>query len=343
MSVYGVSGSGTYAVTLSGLDELMSALPNNTVNQIRAQDARNVVYTLWDSLGGGGGGSFSYTQTAPFSQASVDKVGGIPSGTTFSNVSLQDLLDRMFFPPVGTVFSISSSITSLEFNNPSRTTTITVSITKKNPTINTISVVGPVGSLGSPPTTPTTFNQTSSKSFTEVVPLNAETTYTLNLNDGTPRSAPATVTWFFPRWYGSIDLNQLIDPDLDTKNLTPAQKTLIINKLKNDPVDGDPTWSPVWSGSNLTSFRAGSGQLSAVPSITPKNTTLGSHIVLIWPKTDYGGDGDPTNYTFGVVSGRPFVDLGFHDVENQYGYIRECRIWIRDFKSPGATSFTINN
>jgi hypothetical protein len=343
MSVYGVSGSGTYAVTLSGLDELMSALPNNTVNQIRAQDARNVVYTLWESLGGGGGGSFSYTQTAPFSQASVDKVGGIPSGTTFSNVSLQDLLDRMFFPPVGTVFSISTSITALEYNNPSNTTTVTVSITKKNPTINTISVLGPGGSLGTPPTIPTTFNETSSKSFTGVtVTQNTNTTYTLNLNDGTPRSAPATVTWFFPRWYGSIDLNQLIDPNLDTKNLTPAQKTTIINRLRNHPVTGDQDWSPVWNSSNLvtlTSFQAGSGQLSSV-TITPKNNS--AHFVLIWPSTDYG-DGDPTDYTFGVVSGRPFVDLGFWPVENQYGYILSCRIWIRTFKSPGTESFTINN
>lgn len=339
MSVYGVSGSATYAVTLSGLDELMSALPNNTVNQIRAQDARNVVYTLWESLGGGGG-SFSYTHD-PVSEASTIAVGGIGVGTTFSNVPLQTLFDNMFYPAVGTVFSISTNPSALELAGPN-TTTVNVSITKKTPTINSITVLGPGGSLGTPPTIPTAFNQVSSQSYPSVtVTQNTTTQYTLNLNDGSARSASTNVTWYFPRWYGSIDLNALISPNLDTKTLTSAEKTLIINKLKNNPTTGNPTWSPVWSGSNLTSFLAGSGQLSSVP-VTPKNTTLGSHIVLIWPSTDYG-DGDPTDYTFGVVSGRPFVDLGIHSVENQYGYITSCRIWIRDFKSPGATSFTINN
>ena len=343
MSVYGVSGSATYAVTLAGLDELMSALPNNTVNQIRAQDARNVVYTLWESLGGGGG-SFSYTHD-PVSEASTIAVGGIGVGTTFSNVPLQTLFDSMFYPAVGTVYSISTNPSALEFNGPN-TTTVNVSITKKTPTITSITVLGPGGSLGTPPTIPTAFNQVSSKPYPSVtVTQNTKTTYTLNLNDGSPRSTPADVTWFFPRWYGSIDLNAFISPNLDTKTLTSTQKTLIINKLKNHPVSGDQDWSPVWNSSNLvtlTSFSAGSGQLSSV-SVTPKNTALGSHIVLIWPSTDYGGDGDPTDYTFGVVSGRPFVDLGIHSVENQYGYITSCRIWIRDFKSPGATSFTINN
>lgn len=343
MSVYGVSGSGTYAVTLSGLDELMSALPNNTVNQIRAQDARNVVYTLWESLGGGGGGSFSYTHD-PVSEASTIAVGGIGVGTTFSNVPLQTLFDSMFYPAVGTVYSISTSPAALEYNNPDNTTTVSVSITKKTPTINSITVVGPGGSLGPPPTIPTTFNQVSSKPFPGViVTQNTNTTYTLTVIDSAKTSTPqASVSWYFPRWYGSIDLNALISPNLDTKTLTSTQKTLIINKLKNNPVSGDQDWSPVWNDSTLTSFSAGSGQLSSV-SVTPKNTTLGSHIVLIWPSTDYNGDGDPTDYTFGVVSGRPFVDLGVHSVENQYGYILPCRIWIRDFKSPGATSFTINN
>ena len=344
MSVYGVSGSATYAVTLAGLDELMSALPNNTVNQIRAQDARNVVYTLWESLGGGGG-SFSYTHD-PVSEASTIAVGGIGVGTTFSNVPLQTLFDSMFYPAVGTVYSISTG-PPLEFDGPS-TTTVIASITKKTPTINPvgISVIRVGGSsIGTPPTAPTTYNQVSSQTYTSVpVIQNTNTTYRLSFNDGSPRSDEATVTWYFPRWYGSIDLSNLagFGPNFSTLNLSSANKTTIINRLKNNPVSGVPDWSPVWNSSNLvtlTSFLAGSSQLSSV-TIAPKNNS--AHFVLIWPSTDYG-DGDPTNYTFGPVDGRPFVDLGTQSVSNQYGFITNCRIWIKDYKSPGTLSFTINN
>jgi hypothetical protein len=247
----------------------------------------------------------------------------------------------MFYPAVGTVYSISTNPPALELSGPN-TTTVNVSITKKTPTINSITVLGPVGSLVPPPIIPTNFNQVSSKSYPSVtVTQNTKTTYTLNLNDGSSRSTTADVTWFFPRWYGSIDLNALISPNLDTKTLTSTQKDLIINELKNHPVTGEPTWYPVWNGSTLTSFQSSSGQLSSV-SVTPKNTALGSHIVLIWPSTDYG-DGDPSGYTFGGFFGRPFIDLGIHPVANQYDYSTNCRIWIKDYKSAGTESFTINN
>ena len=109
MSEYGLSGSATYAVTYDTFDKLMDVLPDNDVQQITAQTMRNVVYTLWENGGGGGAGSFSYTQTAPLTQVSTSTVGGIGPGRTFSNVPLQTLFDQMFFPAVGTVYSISTS------------------------------------------------------------------------------------------------------------------------------------------------------------------------------------------------------------------------------------------
>jgi hypothetical protein len=337
MSVYGVSGSGTYAVSLTGLDEMMGVLPDNDVNQIRASDVRNVVLTLWDQSGGGAG-SFSYTHN-PVSEASTIAVGGIPVGTTFDNVPLQTLFDNMFYPAVGGVYTISTSPATLELGNPNRKTTVTVNITKKTPTIDSINVSGGPGNTFVPPTIPTAFNTTTTVNYPNTnVAEDTKTDYTLTVVDSTGTKTPqASVTWFFPRWYGSIDLNTLINANLDTTKLTSSQKTTIIDTLKG----GSNNWSPVWNDSSLTSFEAGSSQLPGA-TITPKNPVLGSHFVLIWPETDYG-DGDPTNYTFGPVAGRPFVDLGIHPVQNQYNTIRNCRIWIKDFKSPGTLSFTINN
>ena len=335
MSEYGLSGSATYAVTFDTFDQLMDVLPDNDVQQITAQNMRNVVYTLWEN-GGGGGGSFSYTQTAPFSQGSVNTVGGIGSGTTFSNVSLQDLFDRMFFPAVGGAYTISTSPAAIEFNNPSNKTDVIVSITRKNPSISQITVSnGQGGFLSPPPAIPANFNDNTSKTYEDVTVIpNTKTTYTLTVVDSTGTKTPeASVTWFFPRWYGSIDL---INPNLNAGNFGPSEKTEIINLLKG----GDLDWAPVWNNSSRTSFKAASGQLSGV-TVIPKNTNS-CHIILIWPEGDYG-DGDPSGYTFGVQAGRPFIDLGEWPVENQYGNVQTCRIWIKDFKSAGTESFTINN
>jgi len=337
MSVYGVSGSATYAVSLNGLDGMMSVIPDNDLNQIKASDVRNVVLTLWEN-NSFSSGSFSYTHV-PITEASTIAVGGIPVGTTFSNVPLQTLLDNMFYPAVGGVYNISTSPSTIELGNTNSKTTITINITKKTPTITSINVSGGPGNSFVPPTIPTVFNNTTTVNYPSInVAQDVSTSYTLTVVDSTGTSAPqSSVNWFFPRWYGSIDLNTLINSNLDTKNLTTPQKNQIINNLKG----GSNNWNPVWSGSSITSFIASNSQLSSV-TVTPINTISGSHIVLIWPSTDYG-DGDPTDYTFEVVSGRPFVDLGIHSVQNQYGSTMSCRIWIRDYKSPGTTSFTINN
>jgi len=338
MSEYGLSGSATYAVTYDTFDQLMDVLPDNDVQQITAQNMRNVVYTLWENGGGGGGGSFSYTQTAPFSQGSVDKVGGIASGTTFSNVSLQDLFDRIFFPAVGGAYTISTSPPALEFGNQSNKTDVSVSITRKNPSISQITVGNGQGGFLTPaPSIPANFNGNTSKTYEDVTVIqNTNTTYVLTVVDSTGTKIPeASVTWFFPRWYGSIDL---LNGNLNAGNFSSSEKNSIISLLKG----GDNDWAPVWNenASTRISFKAAAGQLSNV-TVIPVNTNS-CHIVLIWPVSDYG-DGDPSGYTFGVQAGRPFIDLGVHNVENQYGNIRSCRIWIKDFKSAGTESFTINN
>lgn len=347
MSEYGVFGSATYAVTLSGLDQLIDVLPDNNSEQIDAQVMRNVVYTLW--VNGGGGGSFSYTQTAPFSQGSSERIGGIASGTTFSNVSLQDLFDRIFFPPAGTIYDITTAPSSLELgygagSTPAITpvTTVQVRITRKNPTIIQVNVTGPAGSLGNfGDISNWSYNEERTKTYSNVtVPQDTDTTFNLSIQgDSGTLPDSAFVKWYFPRFFGSIDINTLIGSDFNTNNLTSTQKTTIINRLKTNIVTGDADWSPVWQGISSTSFNKSASQLSTV-SITPVSGP-GAHFVLIWPKTDYG-DGVPTSFQFGQLTGFPFLDLGEHSVQNQYGYNTNCRIWIKDFRTSGTTTFTIN-
>jgi hypothetical protein len=345
MSVYGVSGSGTYAVTLSGLDELMSALPNNTVNQIRAQDARNVVYTLWDSLGGGGGGSFSYTQTLPLTQPSSESVGGIPANRTFSNVALQSLFDQMFFPAVGTGFTITTNPSSYEVGRTNMTTTVEVTLTKNTPTITSAFVTStPAANTFIPdPTRPTNYGQSETTPYTgKAVTANTTTTFTLTINDGTVKTRSASVVYFYPRFYGSIDLNGVNEfgNGFQFKSDTSSTlKELALSKLRGT------NWNNVWNplGSSITKFTKESGQLSLV-TIAPVNSTDGSHGVFLWPSSDYSGDGEPTSYFLndGTQPTNPVVSLGITNFINQYGVPASYSVWIRDFPSKGSVKYKIN-
>ena len=62
MSIYGITGSATYSITYSSLDEMLASLPNNNRQQISAQEVRNSVYTLWNTIGASGGSGFQGSQ-----------------------------------------------------------------------------------------------------------------------------------------------------------------------------------------------------------------------------------------------------------------------------------------
>jgi len=346
MSVYGVSGSGTYAVSFTGLEGMMGVLPDNDVNQIRASDVRNVVLTLWDQ-GGGGGGSFSYTQTAPFTQVSTGVVGGIGSGRTFSNVPLQTLFDQMFFPAVGTVFSISTAPPSFEIGKPNCLTTVTVNLTKNTPTINTAFVTD--DSELNPPYTsvniPTNFGQGLSTNYpNKSVKQNLKTTFKLTLTDGgSPKVDEAYVTFYYPRFYGSIDLNS--EPNFGenfqfTSSTDNTRKQRVLNILSAG------SWNPVWNpaGTSIVRFTKVTSAIS-LATITPINTVKGSHGVFLWPRTDYGGDGVPSSYFLndGTQPTNPVVSLGQVNFINEYGVPATYSVWIRDFPTKGNVKYVINS
>lgn len=48
MSIYGTAGQGTYSVSYSNVDLMLSDLADNNSNAIHAQQIRNTVWTLWN-------------------------------------------------------------------------------------------------------------------------------------------------------------------------------------------------------------------------------------------------------------------------------------------------------
>ncbi len=111
----GLYGSATYAVTLSGISEMMDVLPDNTLNEISAQDMRNVVLTLYDDIQGASFSEFVYTDTP-----SNLKVGGVPKGQNFASMSLFTIFNKLFhdvFDPSASLKFVPSQVT-LDYKQP---------------------------------------------------------------------------------------------------------------------------------------------------------------------------------------------------------------------------------
>jgi hypothetical protein len=75
---------------------LLDKLPNNTRNRITARDVRDAVYTLWDRIDNidvsGVSVLFTNNTEVPFD------IGGIKSGSTFSDITMQDIWDKLLYP-----------------------------------------------------------------------------------------------------------------------------------------------------------------------------------------------------------------------------------------------------
>ena len=93
MSSIGIIGSATYAVALSGIEEMMDVLPDNTANTISAEDVRNVVFTLYEEIQGVTPSTFYYTNLNP----STNAIGNFPLGSTFGALTLDQVLNGIFY------------------------------------------------------------------------------------------------------------------------------------------------------------------------------------------------------------------------------------------------------
>lgn len=124
MTELGVFGSATYATTLPSIDEMMNVLPDNTGNLISARDVRDVVLTLYDDIQTNQVVSFSYSNpdeiTNPIGNWFKNNAAGWKG--TFSNVTLQELFDGIFYKDSGPSAGLSfnpSIATTLDFKSQS--------------------------------------------------------------------------------------------------------------------------------------------------------------------------------------------------------------------------------
>lgn len=213
---YSVGGSYSL-VTLSNqydtVDELLIQVPNNTAGSIDAGDVRDSVYSLWQKIETVSA-SFSLSGTTSYDRISTTtvEVGGLPIGSTFSG-SIQDALDRIFYPYVSPDASLTSwsqkefgDSTGYNFN-------LSWTATQNSNPITQIIVNGVLQTLsplsGTVPAT-STHSSSNPPSSTGV-----SQTYTMSVFDGTSTTVKtSTVSWRNKIYWGVLDGTTVGNPDL---------------------------------------------------------------------------------------------------------------------------------
>jgi len=315
MSSLGLSGSATYSQTLSGIEQMMEVLPDNTSNQISARNMRDVVLTLYEDIQAVSA-SASITQTGFLytnGGSSTVEVGGWPIGSTFNNVPLESLFNGLFYKYVPPTISISPSPSQLEFGNTQQVT-LTMNLTARTNRVNGASLQTPneTISLG-------TVNGRQDKNVNPI--LNTLTTFTFSVNDLNTSVTPNTgssnniatcqVVWRNRIYWGTINLVSKGNPDL---TINPSATSSISSLFTDGLIRG------------LTGGGSGSGsELSTTLAQTRTMTGGGNYLVFSWP-TSFG---TPIFYTGSTLENSAFTKIrSDSSFINGNGYSTKYDVWV---------------
>jgi hypothetical protein len=207
---YGGSAS---ANEYSTVDELLSKMPDNSANLIQAKDVRDSVYTLWERISSveivasqSASASSYYTNLSP---SVASNLAGIPAGSTFSNMSMQEMWDMLLYPYVAPGASLGggfnreygdSNDLTLSWSATKNSKPLTFITLKRNGvTIQNVSVTGN--------------SQTGTFSTTSI--SNTNTSFTVDVEDNnTPTpgttTATTTATWNNRRYWGTLPVGHVL-------------------------------------------------------------------------------------------------------------------------------------
>jgi len=206
MSSIGISGSATYAVSLSGIEEMMTYLPDNLTNDITARKARDVVFTLYDELQGLSSSTFFYSNPNPI----TNPIGNWKKDGTFSNVTLKEIFDKLFYIDSGPGAGISVNPPTLDFGN-TQNVSISWNITKGTYNFNASSFT--ITRSTSPTKTFTIAINPSSNNnatFSDTPQVNVTNSYSFKVFDTKGNEAPASTSiGYSNRWYYGNILDNL--------------------------------------------------------------------------------------------------------------------------------------
>jgi len=210
MGPYGSPGSATYAVPIVDIGGMLNVLPDNTANQINAQNVRDVVSGLFDLVEGlsqsFSNATVSYTNVNPVTVT----VGGVTQGFSFNSVPVQTVFDYLFYPYVPVTYSITATPNQLEFGNTSSSVSLSWSINAKKNNVLSAYINRPTQPQVIISSPPSAFGSASGVSSAKPV-ANTLSTFTFSVSDfnaidssGSLTSITATVSWTLKRYWGAV-------------------------------------------------------------------------------------------------------------------------------------------
>ncbi len=282
VSSYTIGGSSaSLSYEYSTLDELLLGLLDNSSGSIKAINVRDAVYTFWERIDGlsaslavSGTAATSYISSTPSSNQVA--VGGVLTGSTFSG-SIQDVLDRIFYPYVAPVPFISSIGTGFrEFGAP-----LSVSL-NYSVTLGTKSIIPTTLIVdGTPKMFPPYSGVHSSTSTHSVTPLTSSqsSTFVISVNDGTSvYYGTQSFYWLNRRYWGRIDLSSIGNPNLTESPISVASVASLCTDSAILSLNG--------AGANSQMFGS---ELSSTKEKYYENIDgQGKYLIFAWPSTVVG-------------------------------------------------------
>ena len=340
MSSLGLAGSATYSQTLSGIEQMMEVLPDNTSNQISAQNMRDVVLTLYEDIQAVSA-SASITQTGFLytnGGSSTVEVGGWPIGSTFNNVPLESLFNGLFYKYVPPTISISPSPSQLEFGNTQQVT-LTMNVTARRNTVLSGNLFKPaVGTTNNPNPDPIILATLSSGDSFDTsraaYPIpNTLTTFTFSVSDLNTSVTPNTgssnniatcqIVWRNRIYWGTINL--------------PGNPNLTINPSATSSISSLFTDGLILGLTGADGTGTGS-ELSTTLAQTRTMTGGGNYLVFSWP-TSFG---TPTFYTGSPIPNTAFTKIRSNSpFVNGFSYSANYDVWVSNTEYYESTLINI--
>ena len=313
-----MAGTGSYISGSASADyyftagELLSKLPDNTANLIKAKDVRDSVWTLWNRvddisiIAASAASASAYFQNP---NPTPITVGGIPSGSTFATPQdMQTMWNKLLYPYIAPGASITGG-GSREYGS-TLSVTLNWSVVKNSDPITSITVDGSV-------VIPTGNNQSGVKvsSGTHSVSpgLSQTNTFSIVTSDGTSvTNASTTLTWMNRIYWGSLNV--------------PGNPNLTLNPSLSAAVSALITSSTLTS---LSGAGVGTGsQLATTKTKSYDNINGGGNfLIFAWP-TIFSGSTTPAFKVNGLTS------TAFTQVKtswlftNQFGFSSNYEVWV---------------
>lgn len=304
-------GGSSSANEYSTIQELLYKMPDNTANLIQAKDVRDSIYTLWERISSvqtvasqSASASSYYTNLSPSVASNLD---GIPAGSTFSNMSMQEMWDMLLYPYVGPAASLSGGF-NREYGD-SNALTLTWNVTKNSKSITTIVVNGT-------PKVVTGNSQTGTQSATST--QNVNTTFTMTVSDipngSSTVNASTSATWNNRRYWGTLPVGH---PLTTVSGLA-------------------------FSHSNISTLN---NELSSGYTQTRTITTNFDYVVFIWPHNSVDLSTNPPKVSIGGFGNNNWIKTRSNvQFTNQFGYTgTNYDVWIfGNTQAPNTFTYVIS-